>query len=555
MTPFPLMSWSWTPTNAYPIHVYHSKLWEDKAKEFVYEIFNWVMVPMHVSIFGHLPPRISDNITANLSSVADWYIEAKFSYIRVFGTSVPPYALPLFLPNKLVCREIAKQTVLSGISKELKGVSKKVWPPFPIHIGTYSLLDFGHAKAKATTLEEMKLVDIDFKKHDPNKVVSNHMASCGLKRYEHEDSPHDEIFRGVRSYSEVLRRVRALLPGDMVDFYTFQEHMRSCLPKVLQGRNSQPLSTQQAEDKSSMGANPSKQETRDKTEETKISNQEKEIANQEEGNPEIVTKEIGSPIASVTPLQFTKGNPDTEWMFKEDLTPIYVEELPPNAFFFSKKRKVVVKQETYQRAGTVAKKYKILADGEALEEEEFVDEIAGTLGAYTTTNQYSVGTLKARLKQKNLLIRKLEARLATTEANARDEANKGFEQARVTDQQEIERLKSDLEQMHQSTQISQTQVSQQEEQIKLLQSKLIYVENQVIDITIFQSQAMEIRNKVEVAQHDLLAKVETIHNHFHMLEKALKDISSREREVAATRVAFQEAVIATMKEEVAISSR
>jgi hypothetical protein len=88
------------------------------------------------------------------------------------------------------------KTVLGGISKELKGVSKKVWPPFPIHIGAYSLLDFGHAKAEATALEEMKLVDIEFKKHDPSKVVSNHLASCGLKRYEHEDSPHDEIFLG-----------------------------------------------------------------------------------------------------------------------------------------------------------------------------------------------------------------------------------------------------------------------------------------------------------------------------------------------------------------------
>ena len=68
--------------------------------------------------------------------------------------------------------------------------------------------------------------------------------------------------------------------------------------------------------------------------------------------------------------------------------------------------------------------------------------------------------------------------------------------------------------MHQSTQIGQTQVSQQEEKIKLLQSKLISVENQVIDITVFQSQATEIRKKVEVAQQDLLAKVETIHNHF-----------------------------------------
>jgi hypothetical protein len=130
MTPFPLMSWSWTPNNAEPIHVYHSKLWEDKAKDFVYEIFNCVMVPMHVIIYGHPPPRISDKVMTNLNNVADWYLEEQFSYIRVFGCSVPPYALPLFLPDKLVCREIARQTVLGGIRKELKGVQKKVWPSF-----------------------------------------------------------------------------------------------------------------------------------------------------------------------------------------------------------------------------------------------------------------------------------------------------------------------------------------------------------------------------------------------------------------------------------------
>jgi hypothetical protein len=160
MTPFPLMNWSWAPSNREPIHVYHSKLWEDNAKEFIYEIFNWVMVPLHVTIFGQPPPRILDSITTNLSSMEDWYIEVEFSYIRVFVTSVPPYALPLFFPDKLLCREIVRQTVLREIRKDLKGVSKKVCLPFPIHIGTNSFLDFGHAKAKAMVLEEMKLVDI-----------------------------------------------------------------------------------------------------------------------------------------------------------------------------------------------------------------------------------------------------------------------------------------------------------------------------------------------------------------------------------------------------------
>jgi hypothetical protein len=237
MMHFPLMSWSWTPSDANPIHVYHSKLWEDKVAEFIYKIFNWVMVPMHVIIFDNPPPMISDSIMANLSSMADWYVEVEFSYIRVFDASVPPYDLPLFILDRLVCHEIARQPVIGAISKELKLFLKKVWPPFPIHLNTYSLLDFGHAKAEAKALEDIKFIHIEFKKHDPHRVVSNHMSSCGLKIYEHENLPHDDIFQGTRSYAEVLIQIQALSPEEMADFFKFQEHWWSCLPLVLQGKN------------------------------------------------------------------------------------------------------------------------------------------------------------------------------------------------------------------------------------------------------------------------------------------------------------------------------
>ena len=161
------------------------------------------MVPLHIAIFGLSPPRISDSIPANLSRIADWYVEEEFSYFRVFGAVVPPLALPLFILDKLACREIARQIVIGGVSKELKASSKKVWPSFPVWINSYSLLDFGHAKAEAATLEDLSLVSIEYKKHDPQRIVSTHLGNCGLKRFEQECSPSDDVFRGARSYSYV----------------------------------------------------------------------------------------------------------------------------------------------------------------------------------------------------------------------------------------------------------------------------------------------------------------------------------------------------------------
>jgi small-conductance mechanosensitive channel len=102
---------------------------------------------------------------------------------------------------------------------------------------------------------------------------------------------------------------------------------------------------------------------------------------------------------------------------------------------------------------------------------------------------------------------------------------------------------------------NQSQISQQGELIGKLQAKLNFVESQMIDIGIFQSQAIEIRKRVLAAQQDLLAKVETIQNHCQLIDQVLENISFREKEVGAARVAFQEVVIATTKKETGSSSR
>jgi hypothetical protein len=106
MTPFPLMNWSFNPTSSEPIHFYHSKLWEENAKDSFYEICHNVVVPVHITIYGHPPLDILERIMGNLGNLVDWFIKENFCYIRVFGCSVPPHALPYFLPERMVCREV-----------------------------------------------------------------------------------------------------------------------------------------------------------------------------------------------------------------------------------------------------------------------------------------------------------------------------------------------------------------------------------------------------------------------------------------------------------------
>jgi hypothetical protein len=186
-------------------------------------------------------------------------------------------------------------------------------------------------------------------------------------------------------------------------FSNFKNINGVCLPPVLRGENPTTVEVQQTEAEGSRDSTPGQEEHQDKKEQTGGPKQEAETSNPPSEPTSVVTpgkssKLVDNPIVYVTPLQSTKGVPDAGWVFDKELTPITVEELPLNEFFFDKKRKVVVKQELYQEADIVSKKLKILTDGRAMKKEEFATQIIGTLGAFTITNQYSVGTLKDQLK-------------------------------------------------------------------------------------------------------------------------------------------------------------
>jgi hypothetical protein len=167
-----------------------------------------------------------------------------------------------------------------------------------------------------------------------------------------------------------------------------------------------------------------------------------------------------------------------EVVFIGDLTPISTAEMPPSEFFFSKKRRVVVKRETYQKEGATIKIHKVLLYLHALEEEEFATEVAGSLGDFVTTNQFSESSLKEKLKQKDMLIGKLQNQMKIVEQNVRSDINKEFQQ-----------LKSSLDEMQKKSQTSN-------ELVRQLQAKVSLTKKEVVDISYFQTQTLEVHKEL-----------------------------------------------------------
>jgi hypothetical protein len=575
-TPFPLMSWSWNPSCTEPIHKYHSTLWEDHAKDSFYEICHFVIIPLHKILFGLEPPRISQAIIENLKTVADWFIEEHFSYVRVFGCAIPPHALPKILPDRLICREVAYQLVNGGIGTELKAQQKKSWPYFPVYLGKFALLNFGHSKVEAEALSEINLVDIEHRKHDPYQIIYKHVAQCGLKAYEHEESFYDDIFRNVQSYDEVRSKVQTLSPDAQVGFASFQRNRKQCLPKILQGE----ISTSEHDsesippgfetiiqyDASSKGKSKDSeappQDTEDAQSKKAHTGKGKAIqTNPTDPNdfPETVggtaSTALGSPIAALTPLQATFGNPHEGALYVNELEPISRDELPSSDYFFSKKRRAVLKQESHSVGERSIKRHKIIIDGKKLHDSAFATELAGSMGAIASANMYSVENLINTIEQKNQEITQLQGSLKDNEKKIAWGIKKGLEQARLKDIQDIQKLNENLTEAKLMIQNTQEQVQTLSNENILLQDKIISITNQVIEVDQFKARAFEMYADIQQEQQRAFCDLEIIQKYFHESRKSLDMTVLKEIEAKAVRDSFQRVLSALQEEEIRQSQK
>ena len=93
-----------------------------------------------------------------------------------------------------------------------------------------------------------------------------------------------------------------------------------------------------------------------------------------------------------------------------DITPIFPEEMPPSDLYFSKKWKAIMKRESHQKDGVITKRQRLVYDENDHNGPEFAKEVAGSLGAFATANQWSMDNLTEQLRHKFLLVEHFQKR-------------------------------------------------------------------------------------------------------------------------------------------------
>jgi len=148
------------------------------------------------------------------------------------------------------------------------------------------------------------------------------------------------------------------------------------------------------------------------------------------------------------------------------------------------------------------------------------------------------------------MIAQLQRQLKDTDKNISEEINKGLEHDRTVDKQEIQMLKASLNEMYMKMQSSRGQDIQNEQLTKLLHKRLDSIQNQVIDMKVFQAKVLEVHTKIEAEQHKLISKVEVIQNYFQEVSQSFDSILLKEKEAKVARTTFEKAAILSTKEEV-----
>jgi len=189
------------------------------------------LTPVQI-LYDEDPPRCSPEAQIDIIPIARWFDKECFTYIRVFGSTVPPHFLPLYIPEKLLAREIAYQTCSEGgLTKELKDKKKGIWPQFPVACGAFSLFDVGHAFAEVENVTSLQLFKFLARPFDPNEVAQNFTTNVKIKMFVGKKDLFDDLFQNKSSLQEILREAQTRLsPDDFQRFKVYREKRLASIP-------------------------------------------------------------------------------------------------------------------------------------------------------------------------------------------------------------------------------------------------------------------------------------------------------------------------------------
>eukprot|EP01018_Ginkgo_biloba_P033112 Gb_37952 [translate_table: standard] len=148
-----------------------------------------------------------------------WYFE-NATIIRVEGTLVPPTALPVYVPDRLMALEVARQRNY-GVERRCKMVNQKPYPFLPFKIGDFYFQNWPALEKYAREIETMNLKGKGVMRcWDPYGKVREHLKSIQDKESEDtssqthaEDVETEEV--EIEETNEVLKQklLSGLLSG------------------------------------------------------------------------------------------------------------------------------------------------------------------------------------------------------------------------------------------------------------------------------------------------------------------------------------------------------
>lgn len=109
------------------------------------------MLPIYQTMFYKKSPRLSKEAREDILLVEKWFGEELFTYIRVFGSITTPHVLAYYVPDKLLARDIAYQTMGDGITKTLKEQKKSICLTFLLQCSDFSYMILGTQQKRYRT--------------------------------------------------------------------------------------------------------------------------------------------------------------------------------------------------------------------------------------------------------------------------------------------------------------------------------------------------------------------------------------------------------------------